>query len=384
MNIPADPCALTADAPTSAVTPEQVIQALLEDASAGAPTAIGFPGAVDIDYAPVLPLFARLFNNVGDSLTPPGGTAHTAALERDVIGWCADLLGFPDHDRWGYVAPGGTESNLAALLTARRRFPGSPILYSRAAHYSIPKAIEILDADGVVVDVDDRDEMDYDHLDRLLADHGGPVIIAATAGTTMTEAVDDVDRIRAVLRWRGIDGYHLHVDAALSGIPLALDGRFPAADSVAISGHKFFGTPIPCAVVITKDSIRTQARHVAYTATRDSTISGSRSGQAAALLWYGITTAGLDGHQRRAAEARALAAYTADRLVAAGWPAWRHPHAFTVVLATPPPEVTTKWLLASDGPRSHIICMPGVSRRQIDAFVHDVAAVIQRERQPAA
>jgi histidine decarboxylase len=55
-----------------------------------------------------------------------------------------------------------------------------------------------------------------------------------------------------------------------------------------------------------------------------------------------------------------------------GWPAHRHPHAFTVVLRTPPETVTKKWVLAGDSQWSHIITMPGVVADQIDAFVQDL------------
>jgi histidine decarboxylase len=354
-----------------------VLQGLLEHAAAGAPTAIGYPGAVDIDYTAVLPLFGRLFNNVGDPSTPPGGTANTTTLERAVIDWCADLFDLPAHNRWGYVTAGGTEGNLAAVHAAHHRYPDAVAYYSRAAHYSIGKVLDIVGVEAVLVDTDEGGEMDYHHLGQAVAQRPGrPAIVIATAGTTMTEAVDDTARIRAVLDHHGVTGRHVHVDAALAGIPLALDGhlRFNTTiDSVAVSGHKFFGTPIPCGVVLMPDSTRKQGRHIAYTATLDSTVSGSRCGQAAALLWYAIATHGVRGHQYRAIQARQLAEYTVARLTAVGWPAWRHQRAFTVVLRTPPPRVTRKWLLATDGQWSHTICMPGITAAQIDAFISDLA-----------
>jgi histidine decarboxylase len=103
-------------------------------------------------------------------------------------------------------------------------------------------------------------------------------------------------------------------------------------------------------------------------------ITGSRCGLAATLLWHAIALHGRKGHRWRASEVRTLAAYAVYQLTAAGWPAWRHPHAFTVVIPTPPEPVRKKWLLATDGDTSHIICMPGITRGQIDAFVADVAA----------
>ncbi|MEK8105051.1 hypothetical protein NKG94_07215 [Micromonospora sp. M12] len=181
-----------------------------------------------------------------------------------------------------------------------------------------------------------------------------------------------------------MDQRHVHVDAALAGIPLALDGVLTlgpgsGVDSVAVSGHKFFGTPIPCGLVLMRASIRRPGRHVAYTATFDTTVNGSRCGQAAVLLWYAIATQHRDGHRARTTRARDLAAYAVDQLVGIGWPAWRHPHAFTVVLATPPAAVTRKWLLATDGPWSHTVCMPGVTRGQIDALVADLDTASRNE-----
>ncbi|SCL56362.1 L-histidine carboxy-lyase (histamine-forming) [Micromonospora citrea] len=367
----------------SPVDAETVVQALLNQATAGQPTAIGFPGAVDIDYTPVMPLFRQLFNNVGDPATDPGGTAHTKALERAVIDWCADLMALPADDRWGYVTSGGTEGNLAALHAARRRYPGAVVYYSQAAHYSIGKILDIIGAPHALVDVDERGEMDYQHLAALVGwRRHQAAIVVATAGTTMTEAVDDPARIDTVLREVGIDRRHVHVDAALAGIPLALDGALTldessGVDTLAVSGHKFFGTPIPCGLVLMRDSIRRPGRHIPYTATSDTTVSGSRCGQATAMLWYAIATHGRDGHRARAARARDLAAYAVEQLDAVGWPAWRHRHAFTVVLATPPPAVARRWLLATEGQWSHTICMPGVTRGQIDALVTDLHTAIR-------
>ncbi|WFE64265.1 histidine decarboxylase [Micromonospora sp. WMMD714] len=355
-----------------------VLDHLVAQADTAAPTSIGFPGAVDLDHREVMArLGYRLWNNIGDP-TDIGGTAHTRVLERAVIAWLADTLAMPADDRWGYVTTGGTEGNLSALHAARRRLPTARIYYSTAAHYSIPKIIDMLGARGVAVEAGADGEMDYAHLAvRVRRHRRWPAIVVATAGTTMTEAVDDTTHIHTVLNEHQVPGRHVHVDAALSGIPLALDGRLRLDDdsgvgSIAVSGHKFLGVPTPCGVVLIRDSLRRQAAPVAYTATLDSTITGSRCGLAAALLWHAIATHGREGHRWRVSEARRLAAYTVDQLTAAGWPAWRHPHAFTVVLATPPAPVRAKWLLATDADISHLICMPGVTQGQIDAFVTDL------------
>lgn len=377
--------AAAADLARPTVDVTAVVRTLLDRADAGQSTSIGFPGAVDIDFGPVLPLFHRLWNNIGDPATDPGGTAHTKVLERAVVNWYADLLALPATDRWGYVTTGGTEGNLAALHAAGRRHRDAVAYYSRAAHYSIGKVLDIIGLPSMVVDVDDTGEMDYGHLATLVRTHRDrPAIVVATAGTTMTEAVDDTRTIRAVLTEASIWQHHLHVDAALSGLPLALDGVLrlddaSGVDSVAMSGHKFLGTPLPCGIVLMRDRSRRPGRHIAYTATLDTTVTGSRCGQAAALLWYAIAAYGHDGHRARVAYARNLATYTQRQIAALGWPAWRHPHAFTVVLRTPPPSVTKKWLLATEGDWSHVICMPGVTRDMIHAFLADLGEVARTE-----
>ncbi|MEU3118536.1 histidine decarboxylase [Micromonospora chalcea] len=364
-----------------------VLDHLVREADAAAGTSIGFPGAVDLDHTEVMTrLGSRLWNNIGDP-ADEGGVAHTRALERAVITWVADLFAMPAHDRWGYVTTGGTEGTLSALHAAHRREPSARIYYSAAAHYSVAKVVRLLGAHGILVHARPDGEMDYAHLaEQLHRRRRFPAIVVATAGTTMTEAVDDTGRIRAVLDEHHAGG-QLHVDAALSGIPLALDGRLRLDDasgigSVAISGHKFLGTPTPCGIVLLRDHLRTTGSQVAYTATADTTISGSRCGLSAALLWHAIAVHGREGHRWRASEARRLAAYTVERLNAVGWPAWRHPHAFTVVLPTPPDPVREKWLLATDGDTSHLICMPGITPGQVDAFVADLAAAIRSRSRP--
>jgi histidine decarboxylase len=116
---------------------------------------------------------------------------------------------------------------------------------------------------------------------------------------------------------------------------------------------------------------------VAYTGSVDTTITGSRSGHTPLLLWWVLTTLGEDGLRRRAEDARALSIYTHARLREIGWPAWRNQHAFTVTLASPPHAVRAKWVLADDGQVAHIICMPGVSRPQIEEFIADLSSAMR-------
>jgi histidine decarboxylase len=357
--------------------------ALRHRLEAARPYDIGFPGAVDVDYGEVLPLLAYPLNNVGDPYVDGIGRAHTKHLEREVVDFFADLLRAPREDRWGYVTSGGTDGNQYGLHLARSRYPDGVVYHSMAAHYSIAKLVERLRMPAVAVGADARGELDYADLRGELARRPGrPAIVVATIGTTMTEAVDDVRAVTRVAREAGVRDLFVHADAALAGVPLSLVAPWArpgfdladGADCVAVSGHKFLGTPFPCGLVLTRRSHRDRVgRPVDYVGTVDSTVGGSRSGHAPLLLWHAVRRLGPDGLRERAEAARQLARYAVGRLTAVGWPAWRHDEAFTVVLPTPPDTILHRWPLASSGGQSHIVCMPGVTRGQIDAFVADLA-----------
>ncbi|MEU8332266.1 histidine decarboxylase [Micromonospora sp. NPDC048839] len=358
---------------------ENLLASLAKDRS------IGFPAARDIDYGPTLPLFQMLINNVGDPETAPD-TAHTKAYEREVLNWHADLFRAPTGDRWGYLTGDGTEANQAAILLARDRFAGAdPVLYySQATHYWINKTAGMFGLPEVVIRTDNTGEIDYDDLRGELARRRDrPAIVVANAGTTVTEAVDDPTRIRSILSDLAIRKNHLHVDGALAGVPLVLLPERPVAldldaviDSVAISCHKFYGTTITGGLVLTRRSLQRAARRIAYTATTDTTIGGSRTGQLAVQMWYVMRLFGEDGHRERAEQARETARYAHSLLASIGWPAWRNVHAFTVYFTTPPLTIARRHGLSNaDGGISHLICMPGVTRQQIEALVADIATV---------
>ncbi len=325
-----------------------------------------------------------MLNNLGDPNVEGDYPHHTKTQEREAVGFVADLLRAPADDRWGYVTGGASEGTEHALWLARRRHPGGVVYHSVAAHHCVPNAVDRLAMTAVAVRADEHGEIDYEDLSgQVDRRRDRPVIIVANVGTAMSEAVDDVRRIARILDGLAITRRWVHADAALAGIPLALldpDARpgfdfTDGADSVIVSGHKFLGAPMPCGVLVVRDSHRPYATRAAtYTGSPDSTLTNSRSGLAALGLWLTLRRHGSAGLSARAEQARDVATYTHGRLVEIGWPAHRHPHAFTVVLATPPAAVTAKWPLASQGGQSHIVCVPGVTRDQIDTFIADLQA----------
>lgn len=357
-------------------------------------TNIGFPAAADFDYSELAPFLAFLLNNLGDPYIAGAWPAHTKDLEIEVVDFLADLFDAPHDDRWGYVASGGTEAVLFALRMARSVYPRGIVYFCESAHIAIPKSADILGLPALTIRATGSGEMDYDDLRYALGQHRDqPAIIVANIGTTMTEAVDDVGHIKRVLRSLAIHEHYIHADAALAGIPLAVDEEPAAwtlapggANSVCVSGHKFIGSPIPYGVVVTRRSLVERTRRGgAYTASPDTTISGSRAGHAPLFLWYALHHIGWrDGLRSRAERCRELANYAVRRLSDIGWEAWRNPRAFTVMLRTPPAEITNKWTLATHDGISHLICMPGITQDHIDRFVDDLAPFAKSRERPTA
>lgn len=341
---------------------------------------IGYPGAVDFDYSELFELFQYSLNNVGDPFVESHTDMHTRNFEREALGFYADLFNAPKDNWWGYVTTGGTEGNLYSLYLARELYPNGMVYYSESTHYSVQKNIHLLGMESIVIRAQENGEMDYDDLRETIQFHRQqPAIILANIGTTMTEAKDDLQQIRAILKSFAIKQHYIHCDAALAGTYLALMGKgnfdfAHGADSIAISGHKFIGSPIPFGVVLVKKSHKDRiGRSIPYIGNLDTTITGSRNAITPVFLWYAIKKMGRDGLLKRALDALDTAAYAVEQLRSIGVEGWRNDNALTVVFPQPSEKICHKWQLATDGAISHLISMPGVTRQHIDAFVRDLS-----------
>jgi histidine decarboxylase len=362
---------------------KQELEAFLEKIKVRSNYYIGYPAATDYDFKELYPLLDYSLNNVGD----PYGQSNdmnSKEFEREVIEFYADYFNAPKNNYWGYVTNGGSEGNLYALYLARELYPNGMVYYSEATHYSIQKNIHLLNMESIVISSQPSGEMDYEDLARTLQlNRHRSVIILANIGTTMTEAKDHVPTIQSILKKYAIKSSYIHSDAALSGSYLPLLGYHDfdfshGADSVAISGHKFFGSPITTGVVMVKKSYKERiGRSINYIGTLDTTITGSRSGFNALLMWYSIKKLGKEGMLRRAMESIENATHLKVQLNALGIPAWTNTNSFTVVFPRATDEICKKWQLASDNDISHVICMPGVTRKMLDEFVEDIKITLK-------
>lgn len=341
---------------------------------------IGYPIAQDFDYSELYPLLSLPLNNVGDPQIESTYDLNSRSLEKEVLEFFATLFRAPAGNWAGYVTNGGSEGNLYGLYVARELYTQGIVYYSEATHYSVQKNIQLLNLKSIVIRTNSNGEMDYDDLRQMVQMHRDlPVIILANIGTTMTEAKDDLAAIRSTLRDLAIKNHYIHCDAALAGVYGNLLDLTPGfdfshgCDSLAISGHKFIGSPIPCGLVLVKKNYRDRiGKVIPYIGTADTTISGSRNGHSPVFLWYAIKKFGIEGLTRRAITCQETASYAVSRLQEAGVNVFRNPDAITIVFPAPPEAFRIRWQLATENGFSHIICMPGVTKAKIDQFVSEL------------
>ena len=358
------------------------LDGFLDELKCSAQTELGYPCAFDLDYSALAPFLGVSLNNIGDPFTKPTYMLNSHAFEREVVSFFAEQARAPKDKWWGYVTNGGTEGNLYGLYLARELFPQGIVYFSQDSHYSVAKSLHFLNMRNIMIRSQPNGEIDYDDLrETIRIRRDVAPIVFANIGTTMKEARDDVGAIRTILDDLAIEKRYIHSDAALCGGYAAyLDPRpswdfADGADSVAISGHKFLASPIPCGIVLARRSHVERIGHaVAYIGSMDTTISGSRNGFTPLVLWYAIRTLGAEGLKRRIDQALEVAAYAEQRFRDAGIAAARNPAALTVVFPQPAPEICKKWQLASSQGISHVICMPHITRDKIDELLADMVS----------
>ena len=299
---------------------------------------------------------------------------------KELLDFFRRMLNLDESDCWGYVTNGGTEGNICGLYQGREIYPDGLLYFSEDSHYSLYKIARFLRVNYEIIPSLSNGEMDYAVLANASRTHNDrPAIINANIGTTMTGAIDSVEKIIAALQSAGIKNYYIHCDAALFGCMLpfmddapVFDFRLPI-DSMSISGHKFLGSPMPCGILMTRKTLKPHFEGGArYVGSIDTTISSSRNGFSVLILWSTIKRYGMDGLAGLVRESLDLSQYALSEINQAGWKAWANPCSTTIVIKNPGKELVKKWQLAFTEELAHLIILPGVTKMMIDEFVSDL------------
>jgi L-2,4-diaminobutyrate decarboxylase len=191
-------------------------------------------------------------------------------LETDTTAALAALVhpGAPHPD--AVVTTGGTESNLLAVLLARERARAAGrgplrIVRGAAGHHSVPRAAWLLGLPEPLTLPAAHGVLDPVAVRAALAGlDGHPVLLAATAGTTGTGALDPLPALAAAAREHGAE---LHVDAAYGG-PLLFSPRRRSllagvehAASVTVDLHKLGWQPVAAGLLTVPDTAALRPLH---------------------------------------------------------------------------------------------------------------------------
>ena len=392
----------------------RVFEALARNQSYRRDSVLGLPGSyLDRTVFPPLPELTRhpLLHTLVDNPNHIGchtlGQSEpsfqgTHALEREVIAICAEeLLGAGPGEVDGYLASGGTESNIQALWCFRNLFRSQGvdvgrigILASEDTHYSVAKAADLLSLRLVRVPVDRwTRRMDPADVERSVRaahdDHGvDHWIVFLNMGTTMFGSVDDADDVLGVLERLGRT-YRAHVDGAFGGFihPLVADNRLdfrdPRITSVTLDAHKMLQAPYGTGIhLVRKGYIQhVLTEEAAYVPGLDCTLAGSRSGTNAVAVWMILNAYGREGGEAFCGELIARTDRLCSGLEALGVRRFRQPGMNLVALCADdvPVDVAERHQLVPDDHDTpawwKIVVMDHVTDALIDGFLDDLRTV---------
>src|ERR1700682_4855990 len=207
-----------------------------------------------------------------------GGRGHNPVeVERQVVGWARQMLGFPS-EASGIFVTSTSMANLMAVLVARTTTLGQLVRQcgvegaaltaytSKAAHGCITKAMDIagFGSDALrCIEVDRYHRIDVAALRcRIALDREAgfnPFLVVGSAGTVDIGAIDDLLALSALCSEEGL---WFHVDGAFGALGILSPVLAPRlagienADSIALDFHKWGQVPYDAGFLIVRDGDR--------------------------------------------------------------------------------------------------------------------------------
>ncbi|WP_374355966.1 aspartate aminotransferase family protein [Chitinimonas sp.] len=232
-----------------------------------------------------------------------GGRDHAPIeVERQVIRWAAQMLGFPD-DASGTLVTGTSLANFIAVLVARSKALGVEarrdglaghrlLAYtSTEAHNCVARAMDMAGLGTAalrLIRCDSNHRMRLDLLEAAIAEDrrngGQPFLVVGSAGTVDTGAIDDLAGIARLCQAQGL---WFHADAAFGALAVLSPAHKPllagleSADSVAFDFHKWAQVPYDAGCVLVRDA----QLHAATFATTPAYLRREARGLAAGHPW---------------------------------------------------------------------------------------------------
>lgn len=315
-----------------------------------------FFGWVNSPPAPIGVIAELLAAAMGPSCA--GGDHAATYLERCVVRWLMELVGFPLPGSMGLLLSGGSMASLHGLAAARQRaamqdgvdlrqgglfgWDAQLTMYmSSEAHTTLRKAAEMLGIGSAAVRIIATDgdfRMSLPDLRAAIAaDRAAgfrPFCVVGSAGTVSTGAIDPLqdlaDLCAAEGLWFHVDGAYGAIGCLDPGVAAQFAGM-ERADSLALDPHKWLSVPVECGCVLLRDGALlrdTFSLVPPYLRTEEGMGFGGlpwfaeygfqqTRGFRALKVWMTLAHAGREGLAAMIARQNALARHLADLVAAA-------------------------------------------------------------------
>lgn len=332
-------------------------------------------------------------NNAGDPFDVANKHVNTNShvFEREVIQKMCRLYGFDDDNLWGLITFSGTDGNNHGIYFGTNYLLNKtgkrPVVYvSDSAHYSSRRLADLQNLELRLIPSDVHGRMIPEEFEKAIV-KDKPALVVYAIGTTFKGGVDDMKALNEVLdKFPEVTVYR-HLDAALFGgyIPYSkykdyLNRKVYPFDSIAISGHKFFGMDEPAGFFLTTRDVRdNQVLYDApYLNCDMPMINCSRSALSPLKLWWILEQTTKEEYIEQTEKMLEMAEWFKEELDKIGWPAWLEPMSNTVYFKRPSVEVMNKYDLAPDhddrlgGDLAHIVVMQHVTKESLNQFIKEL------------
>ena len=330
-------------------------------------------------------------NNAGDPMTDKPWNMSTQAFEREVIEFFTPLYGFDKDNVWGIVTHSGTDGNNHGIYFGandlyNRTGKQAVVYVSDEAHYSNMRLCDLQNLEVKLIKSDPMGRMIPEELEAAL-DTTRPALMVYAMGSTFKGAIDDMKALNEVLARHPNMAVYRHVDAALFGgyLPFTKDRKMVSSkdqhfESIAISGHKFFGIDSPSGLFLCTRRVYDNQNNfnVTYLNGNMKMINCSRDAVQPLKFWWLIQKVGYKKWSQQANQMMKCTKYLQQELKKIGWPCWRNEYSNTVFFKRPSPEICSKYNLALGydesfgGELAHVVVMQHVTKEKIDGFIREL------------
>jgi aromatic-L-amino-acid decarboxylase len=244
------------------------------------PRSFNAPGPGYLAYVPGGGIYhAAVADYIADAVNRYVGVCAAAPLlaqiEANVVRWFCEIVGY-GKGSGGVLTTGGSLANLIAIVTARKEllgddFAAATLYCGDQIHHAFQKSASLAGFPAGNIREVESDALFRVRLDALEAAiardrEAGfrPFLVAGSAGTTATGAVDDLQALARIARENAM---WFHVDGAY-GAFFALTERGRArmqgmeeADSIILDPHKTLFLPFGTGALVVRDAAKLRRAH---------------------------------------------------------------------------------------------------------------------------